>query len=136
MNPTLNPEQLNALVSRRTGSNNDLDFLRKIAKVSDEECISKEMALLKENFTHQGVQHSYKHILDAKNQYNFEDIIYVKKNGEYVGITKRDTGISKIYIGKSRSGVPIAVYIQEDGRIGTSHKCDEKCERRLRRLNK
>ncbi len=136
MNPTLNPEQLNALVSGRTRGNSDLDFLRKIAKVSDEECISKEMALLKENFTHQGVQHSYKHILDAKNQYNFEDIIYVKKNGEYVGITKRDTGISKIYIGKSRSGVPIAVYIQEDGRIGTSHKCDEKCERRLRRLNK
>lgn len=133
MNPTLNPEQLNALVSGRTRGNSDLDFLRKIAKVSDEECISKEMALLKENFTHQGVQHSYKHILDTKNQYNFEDIIYVKNNGEYIGISKRLNGISDVYFGKSRSGVPIAVYIQEDGRIGTSHMCDEKCEQRLRR---
>ena len=52
MNPTLTTEQLTASVSRRTKNNSDLDFLRKIAKVSDEECISKEMALLKKNFTH------------------------------------------------------------------------------------
>ena len=79
------------------------------------------------------MQHSYKHILEAQNQYNFEDIIYVKKNGEFIGIAKRDTGISKAYIGKSRLGVPIAVYIQEDGRIGTSHFCGVVCERELRR---
>ena len=136
MNPTLNPEQLNALISGRTRGNSDLDFLRKIANVSDEECISKEMALLKENFTHQGVQHSYKHILKTQKQYNFEDILYAKQNSEYIGISKRDVGISKVYLGKSRSGIPIALYIKEDGRIGTSHICDEKCERRLRRLYK
>ena len=133
MNPTLTTEQLTAIVSGRTKNNSDLDFLRKIAKVSDEECISKEMSILKENFTHQGVQHSYKHILEAQNQYNFEDILYVKNNSEYIGESARPDGISRVFFGKSRSGIPIALYIQKDGRIGTSHFCGVKCLQKLRR---
>ncbi len=45
------------------------------------------------------------------------------------GIEVGSTNLSTILLGESEKRVPIAVFIKQDGRIGTALKCTQKCQK-------
>jgi hypothetical protein len=83
--------------------------------------------ILQKNFRHKSVKDAVRHITEAKgsSSYGIADVLYARANGTDVG----STGQSRIVLGESETRVPVAVFIKEDGRIGTALKCTKRCQK-------